>query len=976
MSRTPQLLPGQRGSSDSAAVREQREREHARTRSFAAQAAPPQPLAGAALQRALGLGRPLAPQVRAEMESRFGAHFGDVRVHDTPAAQALARQQRAQAFTLGNDIAFGGDRDGPETTRGRRLLAHELAHVVQQRRGGTELPTPGGPLEQAAERASAQLISGSGPVAVEGAGAVAVARQPLPEDEMLDLPPPPRSLSESVAKNEKDLSDTALDLEMSRIEDFVQALPMVPEREHLLSEYRLMFDERVARRKRKESPMPLQYRPKDVKRDIEDAHRAFGLTGQIPQTQYPHSLAEIKLGKPMSRRERYDLMMELQGRKHPLEMDVRQDLRDPEILGKEEFEQEYRSRIAAEKDACDDEYFWPKYERQCKERVNEKYGGPGYVEWRDANYRRAYAHLVEVSAKIDAVKYGGPFSLVGRVAGYGFGVLTGRDPLKTSEDWATVAAIGDAAVAYRSMKTARMRVQNYTSSGGLSVGRDADIHLMQPRSYGVIPTPSKPVPPQSTPGGSPRQPAAQSPFSSTSTGSPFAGASTQTSSLPAPIPISSGKGLPQSDASKALASNLAKQSPGKAGSITPLPVRKPDVSPKTEPAQQKIPAVAAVEDKIAVGQTHGAGGAVATSVKPTTSVAGAGAQSAVASLKTPTKSSKASGTGSVKSSIAFPSKSKGTTSSAKAKAAPPAKLPVKTGAKKTPPPVPVNASGGRGTIAERLAALEVPADQRAGFTTASAEVHKLAKKNPARAERLLEALEQRFAPKDRVAQVAEKFEEAQGKMYPEKASRNVYRQSPAADDRQRVEQRDPSAKDVLKAKVRDSERLGVLGGRAQAKDEGINVRKWEPPQQYKGEFGVGPDDLGKRGDKRLILEYKGGDSPLGRSSGVVEMSNVWAGRKIAEIEMVGDKALAKELLAATRNGDLQGAVYRTRGPTGAETTVRLRASQLRDALRDESITKEGLIEYAPSKVLRAYEARKAQLQQAIDRGDLEALKSL
>ena len=426
-----------------------------------------------AVQRLLCGGAPLSPSVRSEMESRFGADFGAVRIHDEPSAHAMAQQQWAQAFTVGNHIAFNAGRYAPGQSDGKQLLAHELAHVVQQRRGGTALPTRGGALERAADSASAQVVAGSGPVAVAGAGSVAVARQPLEEDEMRELPPPPRSLSESVAKNEKDLPDAALEREMKRIEDYAPVVPTVPEREHLLAEYRLLFDERIARRKRKESPIPLQYRPKDVTRDIEDAHRAFGLTGQVPQTQYPHLPVEIKVGKPMSRRERYDLMMKLQGREHPLETDVREDLRDPEILGKEEYMKEYRSRIAAEQEACDDEYFWPKYERECKEEVNEKYGGPAYVEWRNEKYRRAYAQLVQVSDKIEAVKSGGPMSLVGRVAGYGFGKATGRDPLKTSEDWATVFSVGDAYAGYRGMKSARMRMQNYTSSGGLEVRADA-----------------------------------------------------------------------------------------------------------------------------------------------------------------------------------------------------------------------------------------------------------------------------------------------------------------------------------------------------------------------------------------------------------------------------------------------------------------------------------------------------------------------
>lgn len=79
-----------------------------------------------------GGGRPLDPETRAVMESRFGADFGDVRVHTEARATAAARSVAAQAFTVGRDIVFGENRFQPQTAGGRRLLAHELAHVVQQ----------------------------------------------------------------------------------------------------------------------------------------------------------------------------------------------------------------------------------------------------------------------------------------------------------------------------------------------------------------------------------------------------------------------------------------------------------------------------------------------------------------------------------------------------------------------------------------------------------------------------------------------------------------------------------------------------------------------------------------------------------------------------------------------------------------------------------------------------------------------------
>lgn len=79
-----------------------------------------------------GRGEPLAPSARAFMEPRFGADFGTVRVHADAEADRSARSVDALAFTVGRDIVFRAGRYDPDTEPGRRLLAHELTHVVQQ----------------------------------------------------------------------------------------------------------------------------------------------------------------------------------------------------------------------------------------------------------------------------------------------------------------------------------------------------------------------------------------------------------------------------------------------------------------------------------------------------------------------------------------------------------------------------------------------------------------------------------------------------------------------------------------------------------------------------------------------------------------------------------------------------------------------------------------------------------------------------
>src|SRR5829696_1558346 len=77
-------------------------------------------------------GQPLDAATRSYMEPRFGRDFGQVRVHADAKAEDSARAVDALAYTAGRDIVFASGEYTPETAKGRRLLAHELAHIVQQ----------------------------------------------------------------------------------------------------------------------------------------------------------------------------------------------------------------------------------------------------------------------------------------------------------------------------------------------------------------------------------------------------------------------------------------------------------------------------------------------------------------------------------------------------------------------------------------------------------------------------------------------------------------------------------------------------------------------------------------------------------------------------------------------------------------------------------------------------------------------------
>ncbi len=93
-------------------------------------------------------GDPLDAETRAQMESRFGHDFGKVRVHHDTGAAASALAVEALAYTVGHDIVMGRGQFSPDSSSGRQLLAHELAHVVQYSKG--EVASVGGPVLQRA----------------------------------------------------------------------------------------------------------------------------------------------------------------------------------------------------------------------------------------------------------------------------------------------------------------------------------------------------------------------------------------------------------------------------------------------------------------------------------------------------------------------------------------------------------------------------------------------------------------------------------------------------------------------------------------------------------------------------------------------------------------------------------------------------------------------------------------------------------
>lgn len=152
-----------------------------------------------------GTGKALQPRIRAALEQGFGHDLGRVRVHDDARASGAAADLHAAAYTVGEDIVFGAGRFRPDTPRGARLLAHEVAHVVQQRAGRTVgasgVSDPADPLEHDADRMAEDALNGRRPglqVATGPApsgGAVAVQRQDEDDERSWDFEAIPPRLS-------------------------------------------------------------------------------------------------------------------------------------------------------------------------------------------------------------------------------------------------------------------------------------------------------------------------------------------------------------------------------------------------------------------------------------------------------------------------------------------------------------------------------------------------------------------------------------------------------------------------------------------------------------------------------------------------------------------------------------------------------------------------------------------------------------
>lgn len=128
-------------------------------------------------------GRPIEPAARALLAHRFGRSLDAVRVHDGPRAATAAERTGAEAFTVGDDIVFAPGRYQPGSATGLELLAHEVAHTVQQLGVGggaiqhrLESSVPASTLEREADEAARFVVNG--PAVGGGAAGLLHARAP------------------------------------------------------------------------------------------------------------------------------------------------------------------------------------------------------------------------------------------------------------------------------------------------------------------------------------------------------------------------------------------------------------------------------------------------------------------------------------------------------------------------------------------------------------------------------------------------------------------------------------------------------------------------------------------------------------------------------------------------------------------------------------------------------------------------------
>jgi hypothetical protein len=397
-------------------------------------------------------GQPLDAVTRSFMERRIGHDFSRVRVHTDTRASASATAVSALAYTVGDNIVFSAARFSPGTSEGQRLLAHELAHVVQQSSGHSPAR-----LQRAPADSSSTVFVQIGETDLRQ-----VARRlSVDPDELLLANPeiidPSRLKPGQVIYRPVNQSIATEPISKPDAKPAPAPKPAP-----------LPADEEAFEKSYGET---LLHAYQQGKGELAKAHEIYRRTGKVPATTR-FAPIEIKRGQLMSRSARYDAMAAALGNGLPsakratiLIDDVTYDNRDPDYLTREELHDEFWQREKKEYDACDDDNFWPKNKKKCRRAVDEKYGGESFIAWRDAKERAAYYQYQRYQEKVEAVAGSGPISLAGRVVGQAIGGEKG------AEYGAAIGGFFDTALpVYAGSRAAK--TEEYQGTAGLEVGRD------------------------------------------------------------------------------------------------------------------------------------------------------------------------------------------------------------------------------------------------------------------------------------------------------------------------------------------------------------------------------------------------------------------------------------------------------------------------------------------------------------------------
>ena len=174
-----------------------------------------------------GGGRPLDADTRTDMESRLGADFSDVRIHDDAKAHDSAVAVNAHAYTVGSDVVFQRDRFDPSSAAGKVTLAHELTHVVQQRSGpvdgtpasgGVRISDPSDRFEREASSNAERVMSAPAPVQAlhtDHAGHDHAVQREAPEEEEVQTLPADAPVQRA-AEEEEEVQTLSADTPIQR----------------------------------------------------------------------------------------------------------------------------------------------------------------------------------------------------------------------------------------------------------------------------------------------------------------------------------------------------------------------------------------------------------------------------------------------------------------------------------------------------------------------------------------------------------------------------------------------------------------------------------------------------------------------------------------------------------------------------------------------------------------------------------------